>query len=198
MDAAASAKLIEPGAVKVFARNRLVVIVPKDNPAKLHGLDDLAKPNIKFVMADPAVPVGKYTLEMFDNLAADPKYGAAFKEAALKNVVSREESVKAVVAKVRIGAADAGVAYVSDVTPAALKDLAAIEIPDACNQLATYPIAVTAKSAPPHAQGFVDFVLSEDGQRTLMKYGFLRGPVDAAKSGTPALAPAPAKDAQPH
>lgn len=176
MDTAVKAALIDADAVKIFARNRLVVIVPKDNPGKVSTLSDLAKPGLKFIMADPAVPVGKYTLDMLDKVAGDDKYGAKFKEAVLKNVVSREDSVKAVVAKVRLGVADAGVAYVSDVTPAAAKEISAVEVPDTFNQLATYPIAALTKSAQSQlAKDFVTFIVSEDGQKVLLKYGFLRG-----------------------
>jgi molybdate transport system substrate-binding protein len=165
--------------VKTFARNRLVVIVPKANPGNVTTLADLSKAGLKCVVADAAVPVGKYTLDMIDKLAADEKYGVVFKEGALKNIVSHEDSVKAVVAKIRLGAADAGVAYISDVTAAAATEISAIEIPDAFNQVATYPIAALVRTPQPRvAQEFVAWVISADGQKILLKYGFLRGVAD--------------------
>ncbi len=176
MESAVKAKLIDADTVKTFARNRLVVIVPKENPGKVSALGDLSKAGLKFIMADPAVPVGKYTLDMLDKMARDDKYGLKFKDGVLKNVVSHEDSVKAVVAKIRLGAADAGVVYVSDVTPAAVKEISAIDIPDAFNQLATYPIApLIAARQTQLAQDFVALVVSEEGQKVLVKNGFLRG-----------------------
>jgi molybdate transport system substrate-binding protein len=182
MEAAVKAKLIGADTVKTFAHNRLVVIVPKENPGKVFALTELSKPGLKFIMADSAVPVGKYTLDMLDKMAGDDAYGPKFKEGVLKNVVSREDSVKAVVAKVRLGVADAGVAYVSDVTAAAAKEINAIEIPDAFNLRAAYPIAPLAKAPQPRlAQDFVAFVISDQGQKVLVKYGFLRGLSDKEK-----------------
>ena len=179
MVSAVNFKSVNADAVQTFARNRLVVIVPKSNPGKVATLADLAKPGLKLIVADAAVPVGQYALDMIDKLAADEKYGAAFKAGAIKNIVSQEDSVKAVVAKVRLGAADAGVAYVSDVTPAAAKEISAIDVPDAFNQSATYPIAPLAKAPHPQlAREFVALVVSDEGQTVLAKYGFLRRDAD--------------------
>lgn len=174
MGLAVQAKLIDADAVKTFARNRLVVIIPKDNHGGVNSLADLAKPGLKFIVADPAVPVGKYTLDMLDKMSADEKYGSSFKANVLKNVVSQEDSVKAVVAKVRLGASDAGVAYVSDVTPAAAKEVTAIDIPDTFNQIAIYPIAPLIKAPQPElAKDFTAYVLSNEGQNALTRHGFL-------------------------
>ena len=92
MEAAVKAKVIDADTVKTFARNRLVVVMPKENPGKVSALGDLARAKLKFIMADAAVPVGKYTLDMLDKMAQDDAFGAKFKEGVLANVVSREDS----------------------------------------------------------------------------------------------------------
>ncbi len=88
-------------------------------------------------------------------------------------MVSNEEDVKAVITKVLSGDADAGIGYVTDVTPDLADQITLIEIPDDVNVIATYPIAVVSGSQEADlAQRFVDYVLG-DGQRTLAGYGFL-------------------------
>ena len=107
----------------IFARNRLVVITPKDNPGKLQSAADLANPGIRFVTAAPEVPIGVYTQNMFDKMSQISVFGADFKDRANANIVSREPNVRQVVAKVQLGEADAAVVYRSDVTPTSAPDL---------------------------------------------------------------------------
>lgn len=151
-----------------FARNRLVLITPADDPADIDSLEDLAKLGVKLVLAAEDVPVGGYAREVLSK--------AAISDAAAANVVSNEEDVKAVVQKVLLGEADAGIVYVTDLTVETEPQLDAIEIPDDVNVIATYPIAVIAGSPNADlAQSFVDHVLS-DGQETLRVYNFLAPP----------------------
>ncbi len=160
------------GDAPIFAHNRLVVITPKDNPAGIKTLKDLAKPGLKLDLADASVPIGNYTLQVLDKLSADATYGAAFKTQVLARVVSKENDVKQVVSKVALGEADAGVVYTTD-AQAALDKLTTIGIPDQFNIIAVYPIAVVKGSANPAlAQKFVDYVLSAAGQSVLKEYGF--------------------------
>lgn len=160
---------------KVFVTNRLAVIVPADNPGGIHALVDLAKPNLKLVIAQKTVPVGEYTVSMLEKMSADPDYGADFGAAVLKNVVSEENNVKAVVAKVALGEADAGVVYASDVTPDVASRVKPIAVPDEFNQIARYPIVVLKGSAQQQlASDFVVFVLAADGgQKILQKWNFI-------------------------
>jgi molybdate transport system substrate-binding protein len=151
-----------------FARNRLAIIVPVDNPAGIENLDDLTEDHVQLVLAAEGVPAGDYAREMFRE--------AGISEAALANVVSNEEDVRAVITKLIAGDADAGIGYVTDVTPAVSDRVTLIPIPDEVNVIATYPIAVVNGSQEADlAQGFVEYVLG-DGQQTLAEYGFLPPP----------------------
>ncbi|MBK8025570.1 MAG: molybdate ABC transporter substrate-binding protein [Chloroflexi bacterium] len=157
-----------------FVKNRLVLILPADNPAGIATLRDLANEGVQLVLAAPAVPVRTYTDTMLERLAADSAYGEAYREAVLANLVSEEQNVRQVSAKIALGEGDAGIVYVSDVTPDINDDVIAIPIPDYLNTIATYPIAVTNDSAVPElAQAFVDYVLSEPGQATLVAWNFI-------------------------
>lgn len=159
------------GTPRTFAKNRLVVIVPRDNPANLRSVRDLAKEGVLLVVAAQGVPVRDYTNTMIDQLAA--VYGDDFRDDVFANVVSEEENVRGVAAKVAFGEADAGVIYVSDVTPDIADEVRMIAVPDAYNTLATYPIAaVTESQHPDLAQAFIDYVLSDAGQDTLVAWGF--------------------------
>jgi molybdate transport system substrate-binding protein len=165
--------LIE-GEPQLFVRNRLVVIVPKTNPARIRDLPDLARRGTKVVLAAEAVPVGKYSREALRNLATAPGYPAQYDAKVVANVVSQEDNVKAVVSKVQLGEADAGIVYRSDVTPAVSRYVRAFDIPDQYNVIASYPIAkVKASKNGEAAQAFIALVLSDEGQAVLTKHGFL-------------------------
>lgn len=174
MDTAIESGRVDTGAPKMFANNRLVIIFPKDNPAHVTALKDLAKPGLKLDLADETVPIGKYSVEFLDKANADPAFDPQFKKNVLKNVVSYETTVKAVLTKVVLGEADAGIVYVSDITVEAADKVGRLDIPDALNTIATYPIAPVSDSKNPEmAQAFVDLVLSPEGQQVIAKYGFL-------------------------
>lgn len=158
----------------IFARNRLVLIVPADNPAGIESLRDLAKAGVQLVVAAPDVPVRDYTDTMLDRLAADAEYGEAYREAVLENIVSEEPNVRQVAAKVALGEADAGIVYLSDATPDITDAVIALPIPDALNTIATYPIAVTNDTANPElAQAFIDFLLADTGQEILAAWNLV-------------------------
>jgi len=174
MDVAIGSSLVVSGTQRVFARNRLVVVYPKGNPGQIAALGDLARPGLKLDLADPSAPVGQYTLDMLGEMSQDDSFGSAFKDRVLANVVSREENVKSVVAKVQLGEADAGVVYSTDVTGQAAKELWTLPVPDRYNQIAVYPIAPMARAPEPAlARRFIDWVLSPVGQQTLAKHGFI-------------------------
>ena len=161
----------------VFVRNRLVVIVPKSNPGRVRGLQDLARSGVKFVIGADAVPVGRYTRTVLSNLCHDPALGEDYAQRVRANVVSEEENVAGVVGRVQLGEADAGMVYRSDVTPAVGRYVRILEIPEAANVLASYPIAVLKDAAhPAEAKAFVDLVLSPEGQSILERWKFI--PVD--------------------
>jgi len=165
------------GQPQVFVQNKLVVIVPAANPASIKTLKDLAKPGVKLVLAQPAVPVGNYARQSFGKMSQDAAFGATFAAQVVKNVVSDEADVKGVVSKVQLGEADAGVVYQTDVTAAVRPQVVLLAIPDQFNVIASYPIA-TVKDALNSAggQGFIAYVLSPAGQGILTKYGFAPAP----------------------
>ena len=169
MDALVTDKFVTEGLPQIFLTNKLVVILPANNPAGLAKLEELAKPGIKLVLAAEAVPVGNYARQSLDKM--NGSFGADFKDKVLANVVSNEDNVKQVVAKVQLGEADAGIVYTSDAIAA--PDLKTIEIPSELNVIAKYPIAPLTKSAHADlAKTFTDYVLSTEGQSVLKKWGF--------------------------
>ena len=90
----------------VFTRNKLVIVVPTANPAKIHSVYDLAKKGVKLDIAGPGVPVGSYTLQILKNMNLSTP--------VLANVVSKETDVREVLSKVALGEADAGFVYSTD------------------------------------------------------------------------------------
>jgi molybdate transport system substrate-binding protein len=151
------------GEPQIFATNRLVLIVPPDNPAGIESVDDLTAEGVKLVVGAEGVPIGDYTRTVLETLGATD---------VLENVVSNEEDVKGVVGKITAGAADAGFVYVTDAT-AAGDDVEPIELPKDARAVVRYPIAVLADSQQQDAAAaFVELVLGEDGQQALADAGF--------------------------
>ncbi len=157
----------------LFTKNQLVVIVPVSNPAGLESLVDLAKPELKLILANPHVPAGRYAREVIEMLNSAPFANNSYTTQVLNNVVSEEDSVKGVVTKVQLGEADSGLVYISDITAAVAAGLKVIHIPPEFNIEAAYPIATTNHTTRPDwAVAFVDFVLTSSGQTVLAKHGF--------------------------
>jgi molybdate transport system substrate-binding protein len=151
----------------VFAHNRLVVVLPRANPGRIARLQDLGRAGIKLVLAADAVPVGRYSREMLGRLGGRP----------LANVVSEEENVKGVVAKVQLGEADAGVVYRSDVTQDIAGRLQVLDIPDDANVIATYPIVALAGSKHPEAaRAFIELARSPEARAILTRHGLIPPP----------------------
>jgi molybdate transport system substrate-binding protein len=173
MNTAIKSGLVTAGAERAFAGNSLALVVPKANHAHITLLSDLARPGLKLVVADPAVPVGRYTLALLDAASRDPAFGPDFKARVLANVVSREENVKAVLSKVQLDEADAGIVYGTDAANAQQDQVSRIDIPAPLNQAVVYPIApLAAAREKAAAAAFVDYLLSPGGQQLLRQYGF--------------------------
>jgi len=170
MDAlVAGAHIIKEGTPQIFLSNKLVVILPAGNPAALTKLEDLSRSGIKIIFAAEEVPVGSYTRQALDQM--NGSFGTDFKDKVLANIVSNEDNVRQVVAKVQLGEADAGIVYTSDAVAA--PDLKTIDIPAEINVIAEYPIAVLTRSDHPDlADAFISYVLSDVGQSILQKWGF--------------------------
>jgi molybdate transport system substrate-binding protein len=167
MEVVIAAGRIAAGSAAPFVSNRLTAIVPADNPAGIETLEDLATPGIALVLAATGVPVRQYTDEIVAAMPVD------FQEGFYANLVSEEENVRQVAAKIALGEADAGIVYTSDLTPDLSGQVLQIEIPDEQNVIAAYPISLLTDSAHAEtAQAFIDFVLGSDGQAILRRWGF--------------------------
>jgi molybdate transport system substrate-binding protein len=148
----------------VFTRNTLVLIVPSSNPAGIHSVYDLRRSGIKLVIADKGVPVGSYTLQVLKNMNLT---------SVLKNVVSRENDVREVLAKVGLNEADAGFVYSTDARTVP-KKVRLLKIPAWAQPKVQYGICVVSASHNKDAaRAFVKRVLSPAGQKILLRYGFL-------------------------
>lgn len=165
---------IDQGEKMNFVDNWLVVLIPKDNPGQITDLADLTKTGLKVILVDKAVPAGAYALEVLGNVSQNPAYGPEYKNAVLNNVVSYEANVRALVSKIALGEADAGIAYSSDAVGSASDKVKVIEIPLDLNVQAKYFIGKVNESAnPTRADQFIDFVRSKEGQAILNEYGFI-------------------------
>lgn len=163
-DTASMKKLVDRNLVETpttFAKNKLEILVAPGNPKGVRKLADLARRDLTFVTEDDTVPAGKYSARVLKaaGVTAHP--------------VSKEVDVKSAVAKVTGGEADVTIVYVSDVRAAGSKGQG-VQIPDAQNVTAEYPIAIV-KATKHHAAAasFVRDVVHGSGQLALKQHGFL-------------------------
>jgi len=160
-DRASAQRVVESGralgAPTVFATNRLAVIA---RDASVADLADLARDDLVVLLCGPEVPAGRYAR------AALAAAGVAVRSA------SDEPSVSAVVAKVRLGEADAGVVYTTDAAAVA-GELHGFAIEGEAAPRIEYPLLLLdGAEGDPHAAGFADFVRSAAGAAILEAHGF--------------------------
>ncbi|MCS7003564.1 MAG: molybdate ABC transporter substrate-binding protein [Dehalococcoidia bacterium] len=174
MDAAVRQRVVVAESVRIIARNRLTVIVPRDNPARIERLQDLARPGIKLLLAQRESPAGSLARQSLARMAEDPTFGGDFADRALRNVVSDEPTVRHVATKTFLGEADAGVVFTTDVTAQIAAGVRVIPIPDQFNVINRYLAARVADGRNvAAAEAFVAYLLSPDGQAVLRSHGFL-------------------------
>jgi molybdate transport system substrate-binding protein len=165
-DAAHAAALHEEGLVReprVVATNRLVLIVPTDNPAGLRSVHDLAAKRAALVIGAEGVPVGEYARDALRNVGL---------ERVLAHVVSEERDAKAVAAKVALGEADAGLVYATDVAPIAAR-VRVVELPPRAQPRIEYAVALVSSSEhETQAEAFVARLLGPGGQAEFRAAGF--------------------------
>ena len=158
-----------------FAGNKLTIVVPTANPASISSPKDLAKPGVKVIAAGDAVPITEYANQVVAKLATQPGYPSSFVAAYAANVVSREDNVKAIVAKIELGEGDAGIVYVTDAR--ASTKVTTVGIPDSANVPATYAgVVVRASTNVGAAPAFLEWFAGPGGQAILAELGFLPPP----------------------
>jgi molybdate transport system substrate-binding protein len=159
------------GPVKVIARNQLVIVVPRSAAAAVATPLDLARSGVKVIAAGPAVPISTYAAQLIAGLARLPGYPPDYATRIAANTVSREDNVRAIVAKVALGEGDAGIVYATDALAA---NVGTIEIPAGSNVIATYgAVTISASPHPAQARAFLDWLAEPDGQAVLVRFGFL-------------------------
>ena len=169
---ALSDKGLTDGAPVEFATNILTVVVPIGNPAGIGTPADLAKAGVKVIAAGDEVPITTYATQLVDNLAKEPGYPADFAARYQANVVSKEDNVKAVVAKLELGEGDAAIAYDTDAKASTL--VATVDVPESANVVATYAgVVVKATTHTEAATAFLTWFAGADGQAILSGFGFL-------------------------
>jgi molybdate transport system substrate-binding protein len=148
----------------VFATNKLIVLVPRSNPAHITTVYDLRREGIKLVIGDRTVPIGSYTRQILDALGITTD--------VTKNVVSQETDVKGIVTKVALGEVDAGFVYLTDAKPVASRTRS-IALPAWAQPPIRYELAVVKASANvAAAKAFLKKVTSKHGRQLLSKAGF--------------------------
>ena len=146
-----------------FARNRLTIVVEKGNPKAVQGIADLASPRIALVVCAQEVPCGRLARAAFARAGADVEPR------------SLEPDVKAVLARVALGEADAGVVYATDALAARGEvDEVVLAGTEVSSLQAVYQAGVVTRSTQPGlARAWIDFLAGPAARRALGRAGFL-------------------------
>ena len=165
-------KGLAAGDAVTFAGNKLTIIVPTANPAGIKTPADIAKTGVTVIAAGDEVPITKYATQLVANLAKEAGYPTDFVAKYTANIASKEDNVKAIVAKIELGEGDAGIVYVTDAR--ASTKVTAVDVPDTANVPATYAgVVVKASRNAAAAQAFLTWFAGPDGQAILGTFGFL-------------------------
>jgi molybdate transport system substrate-binding protein len=165
-------KGLAAGSLTKFAGNLLTVIVPTGNPAGIQTPADLAGSGVKVIAAGDTVPITKYATQLVANLAKQAGYPPDFVAKYTANIVSKEDNVAAVLAKIELGEGDAGIVYVTDAKTSTT--VTTVAVPDAANVPATYAgVVVKASRNLAAATAFLTWFAGPDGQAILASFGFL-------------------------
>lgn len=162
------------GTEQLFTYTQPVVVVPASNPAQITTLADLATPDTKIVLGSEETAIGQYSLRLLEKAAQVPDLGTEYRDAVLNNVVSYETSVRAVLAKVIVGEADAAIVYASDLVGADADQVEQIALPEDLTTMANFYLVIPSDTTQAElAQQFIDYARSDVGQRVLEQYGFM-------------------------
>jgi len=153
--------------------NQLILAVRPELRPAIATYRDLARPGLLLAIGDRQVPVGHYTRLLLAGLAADPDCGPELVARIERNVVSEENQAKAILTKLLLGEADAGIIYRSDLATASARRLIAIPLPTQHLPPISYPLA-RVRGGTGHSDSFVDFLFSEPAQRIFARYGLQR------------------------
>ena len=176
----AISRLLIASSITTFASNEMVVAMA-DSEQPLQSLEELAEPGVKIVIALPDVPAGRYARSLIAELGQREGFPHGYEETVLANIVSEETNVRAVLAKVLLGEADAGFVYRTDLRDSGLSSLGIIS--QGAVDIVYAGAALDDSPRQSTAEGFLDFLILEQGGQILLNHGF------HARSERPTVAP---------
>ena len=146
--------------------NKVTLTVPEGNPKGIESFDQLAEllknGDVMLAIGNSDVPVGQYTLKIFNYYGID--------ETAVANKLTYGNNVKEVTSQVSEGAVDCGIIYATDVHSANLTvvDSATAEM---CGQV-IYPAAVLKGDKEDAAQDFLAYLQTDAAMTVFESVGF--------------------------
>jgi molybdate transport system substrate-binding protein len=152
---------------RVFASNRLVMLVPKGDPAGVKSVDGLRRGRLRLAIGGAGVPIGEYTREVLRRLGLT--------RSLERHRVSDEANVAGITAKVGSGSADAGFAYVTDARAAGDR-VGVIAIPASAQPPVRYAACAVRRAGARTAAAtrYLDLLTGAAGQKVLARFGFGR------------------------
>ena len=163
------------GTTLAFARNRAAVLVAPGNPGNIRRIADLANEDVRLVIGVRAVPAGRAAREVLRLLENRPDYGPEFTRRVAANVVSEETNVRAVVARLALGEADAGFAYVTDASTQSAGEMTTLHLPPEIAVDIRYGAGAVGRDRLGLAGEFLRYLSSASARRVFTDHGFMVG-----------------------
>lgn len=163
----------------VFAHNSLCLMAsPGISLDRQNMIDLILDPKIRLGTSTPkSDPAGDYTWQLFREV--DKQKPGAFKtlsEKALQMTgieVDKKQKTLPYAVIFQENKTDVFISYCTNAaaTAKAVQGLSWLRFPDDVNNSGTYAVCASV-NAPPEAERFIAFILSPEGKRVLVKYGF--------------------------
>lgn len=158
------------GDLVAFTRNALTIAVSASSDVETWA--DLATDGVRIIAAGEEVPIQRYAEVAINNLGVLPDAPTGYAAAVRANIVSREDNVRAILAKIQLGEGDAGFVYATDARGA--DDVRTVPIPDAATVAATYAGVVIAESdAATEARELLTWLTQDEAQAAFADAGFV-------------------------
>ena len=180
MERLEAGRFMEPGRYRAYLRNRLTLMVPAGNPAKISSVEDLGRDDVRISQPDPAnEDIGRHILRMYEQAGGEALARRIMEEkraegtTILTAVHHRETPLR-----ISRGTVDVGPVWATEAVHARKSGLAIEQVEpgkalDQRDRIRYYAGPMRQAPHPEAADAFMTFLRDAEAQKILQGYGFV-------------------------